>query len=139
VAGAVRRELASPSAASFPSYGWSAALIRVPPSSIIRAAPGVRAVTGWDVTLEELLRVGERRLSLFRAFNAREGFGPADDRLPEKLYVPLRGGASDGVALDRAEMDQAVRWYYDEAGWDAATGAPTPEKLRSLGLEALTS
>lgn len=97
----------------------------------------VRAVTGWDVTLAELMRVGERRLNLFRSFNAREGFGPGDDRLPDKLFVPLQGGASDGVALDRVEMEQAVRWYYEDAGWDAVTGAPSPEKLRALGLEAI--
>jgi aldehyde:ferredoxin oxidoreductase len=99
----------------------------------------VRAATGWDVTLPELMRVGERRLSLFRAFNAREGLGPADDRLPEKLFVPLRGGASDSVALDRDEMDQALRWYYEDAGWDTATGAPTSERLRLLGLEAIAA
>ncbi|MBA4380863.1 MAG: aldehyde:ferredoxin oxidoreductase, partial [Anaerolinea sp.] len=34
----------------------------------------VRAVTGWDVTLEELMTVGARRLNLMRTFNAREGF-----------------------------------------------------------------
>ena len=33
----------------------------------------VKAVTGWDVTLQELLEVGERRVNMMRAFNAREG------------------------------------------------------------------
>src|SRR5215216_377040 len=33
----------------------------------------IRAVTGWDITVEELMTVGERRLNLFRIFNAREG------------------------------------------------------------------
>jgi aldehyde:ferredoxin oxidoreductase len=35
----------------------------------------IRAVTGWDITVDELLAVGERRLNLFRVFNAREGLG----------------------------------------------------------------
>jgi aldehyde:ferredoxin oxidoreductase len=33
----------------------------------------VRGVTGWPVSLFELMKVGERRLNLLRVFNAREG------------------------------------------------------------------
>ena len=33
----------------------------------------VRAVSGWDFSMDELLKVGERRLTMMRAFNAREG------------------------------------------------------------------
>jgi aldehyde:ferredoxin oxidoreductase len=95
----------------------------------------VQAVTGWDVTLEELQQVGERRLNMLRAFNAREGFGREQDTLPHKMSVPLEGGASDGVSVDRAEFEQALDRYYSLAGWDAATGLPTPDKLASLGLE----
>ena len=32
----------------------------------------IEHVTGWDVTIDELQEVGERRLNLLRAFNARE-------------------------------------------------------------------
>ncbi len=41
----------------------------------------VNAVTGWDVTLDELMDVGRRRLNLLRTFNAREGFSRKDDKL----------------------------------------------------------
>ncbi|MBI4579183.1 MAG: aldehyde ferredoxin oxidoreductase family protein, partial [Planctomycetes bacterium] len=96
--------------------------------------PLVRAVTGWDVTLDELLRAAERRIVLMRAFNAREGFTRADDVLPAKLYRPKMGGASDGVALAPEELERAKDQYYRLAGWDMATGNPTPEKLEALGL-----
>src|SRR5215470_11732138 len=33
----------------------------------------VRSGTGWQATMEELLEIGERKISLMRAFNAREG------------------------------------------------------------------
>jgi aldehyde:ferredoxin oxidoreductase len=79
----------------------------------------VRAVTGWDVSLWELMKVGERRLNLLRAFNAREGVGAAEDTLPPKLLVPLVGGASDGIALDGDEVED---------------GRPTRAKLEELGL-----
>ncbi|MFO7624769.1 MAG: aldehyde ferredoxin oxidoreductase family protein, partial [Anaerolineales bacterium] len=51
----------------------------------------VRAVTGWPVSLFELMKVGERRLNLLRIFNAREGFSRKDDCLPPKFFKPLGG------------------------------------------------
>ncbi|HWI52558.1 MAG TPA: aldehyde ferredoxin oxidoreductase family protein [Symbiobacteriaceae bacterium] len=97
----------------------------------------VRAATGWDVTLDEIMAVGERRLNLMRAFNAREGMGREADALPKKFFKALSGGPSDGVALSHAEMEQARVTYYDLAGWDRTSGAPTPERLAALGLDWL--
>jgi aldehyde:ferredoxin oxidoreductase len=93
----------------------------------------VRAVTGWDVSLWELMKVGERRLNLLRAFNAREGAGAASDTVPPKLLVPLAGGASDGIAIDGDEVQAAKALYYRMAGWDE-DGCPTRAKLEELGL-----
>ena len=97
----------------------------------------VRAATGWaDFTLDELLEIGERRLNMLRAFNARMGIGKDADHLPEKFYRPLTGGGpTDGVALDRAEVEGALREYFTLAGWDTETGLPTPGTLARLGLE----
>jgi aldehyde:ferredoxin oxidoreductase len=95
----------------------------------------VQAVTGWeDVSFEELQMVGERRLNMMRAFNAREGFDRKDDLVPEKLFKPLKGGASDGWKLDRAEIDAALDRYYAFCGWDEETGNPTRSKLEQLDL-----
>jgi aldehyde:ferredoxin oxidoreductase len=94
----------------------------------------VQKVTGWDVTLEELMTVGERRLNLLRAFNAREGFTREDDKLPAKFWKALEGGESDGIALDPAQIERAKDVYYEMSGWDVATGTPTAEKLDALGL-----
>ena len=91
-------------------------------------------VTGWDVTVEELLAVGERRLNLLRIFNAREGIGRAEDRLPKKMFQPLRGGESDGVALMKEEFESALDMYYELAGWNVETGMPSKTKLEELGL-----
>jgi aldehyde:ferredoxin oxidoreductase len=94
----------------------------------------VQAVTGWDVTLDELMQVGARRLNLLRAFNAREGIGREADTLPAKLSVPLRGGKTDGVALPEGELERAKDAYYALAGWDAVTGMPTRATLERLDL-----
>ena len=97
----------------------------------------VRAATGWETfTLEELLAIGERRLNMLRAFNARMGIGKDADRLPDKFYRPLTGGGpTDGVALTHDEVDAALREYYAQAGWDPKTGNPKAETLKRLGLE----
>jgi aldehyde:ferredoxin oxidoreductase len=93
----------------------------------------VRAVTGWNVSLWELMKVGERRLNLLRAFNAREGVGAEADTLSPKMLIPLRGGATDGAALDAEAFAAARVLYYQMVGWDE-TGRPTRAKLEELSL-----
>ena len=97
----------------------------------------VRAVTGWaDFDLDELMEIGERRLNLLRAFNAREGIGRREDRLPAKMFRPLTGtGPTAGVAIDPRELEGALDEYYRLAGWDGRTGNPTSETMARLGLE----
>jgi aldehyde:ferredoxin oxidoreductase len=95
----------------------------------------VRTVTGWeDVTFDELQKVGERRVNMMRAFNAREGFDRKNDVLPEKLFKPLIGGVSDGWNLDRNEVQSALDKYFEFCGWDVKTGNPTRTKLDELDL-----
>jgi aldehyde:ferredoxin oxidoreductase len=97
----------------------------------------VQAVTGWtDFDIDELIEVGERRLNMLRAFNAREGIDRRDDRLPAKFFKPLTGtGPTKGVAVDPAAIEGALDEYYRLAGWDGQTGNPTPETLARLGLD----
>lgn len=95
----------------------------------------VKAVTGWNVTLDELMKVGERRLNMLRVFNAREGFTSAEDVLPDKFFEPLKGtGPTAGVAVDRKDLDVALTQYYSALGW-TNKGNPVPQKLQELGLE----
>jgi aldehyde:ferredoxin oxidoreductase len=93
-------------------------------------------VTGWDnISLSEILEVGERRINLMRAFNAREGFGKEQDALQKKFFKPLLGpGPNEGVRYTSAQFAQMKETYYRIMGWDTETGLPTQEKLESLGL-----
>lgn len=95
----------------------------------------VEYITGWNVTLEELLQVGERRVNLMRVFNVREGHTREKDQLPARMFEALQGGPTDGYRLDRQEFETAKSEYYVQRGWDAISGNPTPEKLAELGLE----
>ena len=94
----------------------------------------IRAVTGWDITVEELMAVGERRLNLFRAFNAREGLDRKADKLPRKFFKQLKGsGPTVGVALTHEEIESALDEYYRMAGW-TSNGIPTAETMQRLDI-----
>jgi aldehyde:ferredoxin oxidoreductase len=95
----------------------------------------VRAVTGWDVTVDELMTVGMRRLNLLRTFNAREGFTRKEDQLPEKFFKPLIGtGPTAGVAVTHEEMEAGLDEYYRLAGF-TNNGVPTRQVLKTLDIE----
>ncbi|MFC2018572.1 aldehyde ferredoxin oxidoreductase family protein [Chloroflexota bacterium] len=94
----------------------------------------VNAVTGWNATVWELLKAGERTETMARAFNAREGMTRARDVLPARFSEPLLEGACRGLAIDRSQMDEAVITWYKMMGWDIATGKPLPETLDELDI-----
>ncbi|MEK6223093.1 MAG: aldehyde:ferredoxin oxidoreductase, partial [Chloroflexota bacterium] len=99
----------------------------------------INAVTGWEVTVDEIQELGERRVNLLRAFNAREGIGREQDTLPEKMFKKaLKGGPTDGIKIDREEWGEMMNHYYRLSEWDQTTGNPTQEKLDSLGIGWVT-
>jgi aldehyde:ferredoxin oxidoreductase len=98
----------------------------------------VNSVTGWNLSIYEAMKIGERNNTLARLFNAREGFGPDDDVLPERLHEGIGNGVLQGQFIDRAEFETARQTYYRMAGWDPATGQPDDWKLAELGVDDLT-
>jgi aldehyde:ferredoxin oxidoreductase len=93
------------------------------------------AVTGMEVTPDDLLLYGQRRLNLLRAFNAREGITSEKDTLPKRFYdEPFEDGANAGATLDRDQVARAIGTYYRLAGWDPDTGNPTRATLESIDL-----
>ncbi len=94
----------------------------------------LRAATGWDVSAFEMFKVGERALTLARAFNAREGFDIKDDTLPERSYGPTTNGALAQGGIDREELHEAVQTYYGMMGWDTQTGDPLIGTLQELDV-----
>lgn len=96
----------------------------------------VRAATGWnELTIEDLLRIGERATNLARAFNVRNGFSRKDDTLPERMFQPLENGPMAGATMPREEFQQTMDEVYRLKGWNPDTTVPTRDRLRELGIE----
>jgi aldehyde:ferredoxin oxidoreductase len=98
----------------------------------------VKAVTGWQTSLFDLLKVGERHANMARIFNLREGFTSKDDTLPDRLFNPMEGGTLKGKKVDKQQFSKAIETYYEMMGWDPETGIPKKEKLAELDLDWLT-
>ncbi|MBA7661486.1 putative oxidoreductase YdhV [subsurface metagenome] len=92
----------------------------------------VRAVTGWDTTFFELMKVGERAVNMARVFNLREGFTAKDDTMPKRFFTPQPSGPLK-VALDPKAFEEGKVLYYQMMGWP--NGVPTPGRLGELGIE----
>ena len=94
-------------------------------------------VTGWDMTVDDLRRCGERITNLKKLFNIREGWARSDDTLPPRtLEEPLPDGVAAGVALSKDELDYMIGGYYEARGW-TADGLIPEDKLAELGLAEL--
>ncbi|MBW2700511.1 MAG: aldehyde ferredoxin oxidoreductase family protein [Deltaproteobacteria bacterium] len=95
----------------------------------------VRATTGWQVTLWELMKAGERRVTMQRQLNARRGYGREHDVLPKRLYEPLPDGPKAGQHVNADKFPTMLKQFYGMMGWDPETGRPTMGKLVELGLD----
>lgn len=103
--------------------------------SLHEMAELLAAVTGWDTSSYEIMRLGERRLHLMRVYNLGAGLSAADDTLPDRFFdEPIPQGDWAGTRLDRAQFGEAVRAYYRMMGWDEK-GRPLPEVLFDHHLE----
>ena len=96
----------------------------------------LNAVTGWNASLFELMKSGERGSMVARAFNSREGFSINHDRLPARLFDPKPDGPNAGQKIfDQDDFNRAIKMFYEMIGCDPKTGRPHPGKLMELGLE----
>ncbi len=105
------------------------------------------AVTGFDLSPEDVRIAAVRTWNLLRVLNAREGFSRKDDKFPVQWFKPLQFGEIElkfqdfygGTLITPTIATQLLEDYYEERGWDKKTGLPTPQKLKELGLEKYRS
>jgi aldehyde:ferredoxin oxidoreductase len=117
------------------TVGDSLVLCLMPNINFTQKLELLKAVTGWDTGWVDLIKVGERILTLMRLFNNREGFTEADDEMPERFYQHKTDGALATKDIpDKATMLKARQLYYFFMGWDSH-GVPRPEKIAELEIE----
>ncbi|MBS7634809.1 aldehyde ferredoxin oxidoreductase family protein [Candidatus Bathyarchaeota archaeon] len=93
----------------------------------------VTAVTGWNTSMWDLMKTGERITTMARIFNLREGFTKVDDWLPERFFSPKQDGVLSKTSLDAENLRNALELYYEMMGWDKR-GVPIRAKLEELGI-----
>ncbi|MGZ3613839.1 MAG: aldehyde ferredoxin oxidoreductase family protein [Thermodesulfobacteriota bacterium] len=92
----------------------------------------LKAATGAEMSLEELMKAGERIWNLEKMFNLKAGITGKEDRLPDRLVKePMPGGPAKGRV---SELGKMLPEYYELRGWDKE-GVPTKGRLKELGLE----
>ncbi len=103
--------------------------------SLRKLAGLIAAVTGWETSDYEIMRLGELRLTMFRLYNCREGLTSQDDTLPRRFFEEaIDFGLHQGVKLDEAAFEDCVKTYYAMMGWDEQ-GVPREATLLDFGLD----
>lgn len=96
----------------------------------------IHSVTGLDMTFWEIMKAGERRITMMRLLNIRRGFTAESDKLPEKLYKAIPDGPSEGRKVDRDGFEGMRKEYYGFLGWNSE-GIPSNGKIIDLNLDWL--
>jgi len=103
------------------------------PSQVVEI---MEAITGWNTSLWELIKVGERALNLTRCFNIRRGLTSKDDILPDRFFEAFSTGPLKGVQINKKDFYDALVLLYGMLGWDK-NGIPSNAKLYELNLDWL--
>ncbi len=92
------------------------------------------AVTGWERSMEELLKAGERIAHMRHVFNLREGINPLKWKVNPRIIgnPPQKEGPLAGV---RADIEAQIYWNLGALDWDRVTAKPSRKKLLELGLD----
>jgi len=94
-----------------------------------------KAITGFDISLNDLLKASERIYNLTRLINISRGMTSKEDWLPERDFQdPIPTGPFKGLTLDREKFKKMIKTYYELRGWDES-GIPLKKTLLEIGLE----
>jgi aldehyde:ferredoxin oxidoreductase len=118
---------------AFKNFLDSALICHFYPYLYHHVVDALNGATGWDVTRDEILEIGNRIVNMGRVFLLREGFTASDDKLPTRMFKAHETGPIAGKAMTPEEFQTALENYYHFMGW-GQDGVPTAETLEQLGL-----
>jgi aldehyde:ferredoxin oxidoreductase len=96
----------------------------------------INASTGWNTTMDELLKAGERTFEMQRSLSCKLGITAKDDVLPELAMRPIPEGGTEGHVPNMGKM---LPEYYALRDWNKTTGKPSKKRLESLGIPEIAA
>ena len=91
----------------------------------------LKLATGRQLSVTDLMQIGERIVTLEKCYNAREGADRALDDLPWRIMnEPL----PSGMVTSKQWLNEMLDQYYALHGWNPDTSWPTPATLKNLNL-----
>jgi len=105
------------------------------PDRLAGMAELLKPVTGWDLTIEELLEIANRIVTAKKVYNVNQGWIPSEDTLPPRFFEePLADGGSAGDRIDSVQLAAQVEAYNLLRGWTTEGFVPEA-RLAALGLD----
>jgi len=96
---------------------------------LIDTVKQINAAAGFDLSVKDALKAGERIFNIQRMFNVKAGF--KRDSLPARfLKEEIPSGPCAGHVVD---LEPMLDEYYSLRGWDK-DGVPSQKKLSELGI-----
>lgn len=118
---------------AFKHFSDSAVFCQFYPYEYHHMIEAVRAATGWDISVDEILQIGNRTATMARLFLSREGFTIEDDRLSKRMAEAHDSGPIAGRVLRDEDIRQAVETYFRIMDWDSQ-GIPSGTSIEAMGL-----
>ncbi|MFH1640070.1 MAG: aldehyde ferredoxin oxidoreductase family protein [Chloroflexota bacterium] len=94
----------------------------------------MKAVTGWDRSMPELLKCGERIVNMRHLFNLREGINELQWAVHPRI-IGKPAATTGPLAGITADLEAQVYWNLGVLDWDHITTKPSKKKLLELGLD----
>ena len=96
----------------------------------------LNAATGWQKSPEEYMEIGKRIQTLKQLFNFKHGIDPWTLKVSERATgnPPLEEGANK---WRKVPLDQMMKDYWEEMGWNPETGATNSATLKQLGIHEI--
>lgn len=94
--------------------------------------------TGIEKTPEEILKAGQRIVTLERCFNIREGQSRKDDLAPWRIMHEKQNDLIEDFKepiITQEKLDLMLDDYFQLHGWDQKTGKPLIRTLKELQLD----
>ncbi len=94
----------------------------------------MNAVTGWQRSMDDLLKAGERICNIRHVFNLREGISELGWNVHPRITgrPPQKDGPLADVSVD---TEAEAWWNLGALDWDRVTTKPSVKKLKELGLD----